>query len=76
MMHGGMMQCPFGAGDMWGMALFMALGGLLTLILIGVVIYIVAHRLRQDDAVMVLRRRLAQGEIDETEYHKRLAQLK
>ncbi len=37
------------------MMLFMVLGGLLSLVLIGVVIYLVARKLRQDDALMVLR---------------------
>lgn len=74
------MPCPMfsmmGSGGMWGMTLFMGLGGLLFLTAIGFGIYLVAQSLRRDDAIMVLRRRLALGEITEAEYNEALVILR
>lgn len=63
-------------GTAWGMMLFMGLGGLVFLAAIGSAIYLLARRLRQDDALMVLRRRFAEGEITAEQYHERLAMLR
>jgi len=76
MMQGGIAQCPMTTGGMWGMLLFGTLVALGFLAAVGVGIYMVARSLRQDDALMVLRRRLALGEIDEAEYELRLGRLK
>jgi uncharacterized membrane protein len=74
-----MMTCPMlgsmGSG-MWVMMLLVGFGGLLFLVAIGVGIYLVAKRLRKDDAVMVLRRRLAEGEVTQEEFQRALDILK
>lgn len=74
------MTCPMmggmGSGAMWMILLIMLVGGLLFLAAVGFAIYLVARRLRQDDALMVLRRRLAEGQITEEEFQRRLEVLR
>lgn len=74
MMNGWMLRGAPGA--MWGMMLMMGVGVLLLVAAIGLVAYLVPRPRRKDEAEMVLRRRLAVGEITESEYKERLAALR
>jgi uncharacterized membrane protein len=70
MMQSGMMHGHMSSAGMWGMMLFMVVGGLLFLAAVGLVIYWVFRKPRQEDAVTVLRRRLAEGAITDEEYRQ------
>jgi uncharacterized membrane protein len=63
-------------GGMMGWMLFVPLLGLLVLVAVIYGIYQFFRGQREDDAIMVLRRRFAQGDITEEEFRRRLDLLK
>lgn len=63
-------------GMSWGWMFFGPLVGLLLVVGISFGIYHLIRSPRKDDALMVLRRRFAQGEISEEEFQRRRDLLK